>query len=75
LAIALEQIQDVVAEQLSLFSLQHEVVAHESDEKLGEAKRYLATRFGTSSLRRAMLNQPAAPLPEWRVGWLYEDEP
>ena len=44
-------------------------------EKLEEVKRYLATRFGTSSLRRAVLSQPAAPLPEWRAGWLDENEP
>ena len=32
--------------------------------------RYLAARFGANCLRRAVLAQPGAPLPEWRAGWL-----
>jgi hypothetical protein len=38
-------------------------------------QRYLTTRFGSSRLRRAVLTQPGAPLPEWRVGWWAGDEP
>ncbi len=75
LDIALEQIQDAVAEQLSLFSLQHEVITRQSQEKLEEVRRYLVARFGANSLRRAVLSQPAAPLAEWRAGWLDEAEP
>jgi len=32
-------------------------------------ERYLASRFGASRLRRAVLTQPGAPLPEWRFTW------
>jgi nucleotidyltransferase/DNA polymerase involved in DNA repair len=68
-AVSLAQIQDAVAEQLSLFPLEKE-----RKTKLQEVERYLAARFGASAggggrLRRAMLVQPGAPLPEWRVGW------
>jgi protein ImuB len=70
MAVALEQIQDAVAEQLSLFPLKDQ-----GQEKVREVQRYLATRFGANRLRRAILAQPGAPLPEWRVGWLAEDEP
>ena len=82
LAVTLEQIQDTVAEQLTLFPL--EGVEHHSAEtkKLQEVQRYLASRFTSSSsrglpsgyggpcLQRAVISQPGAPLPEWRVGWL-----
>jgi protein ImuB len=64
LSIALEDIQDATGKQLTLFPLEDE-----SKEKLREVQRYLATRFGISRLRRAVLVQPGAPLPEWRVGW------
>jgi nucleotidyltransferase/DNA polymerase involved in DNA repair len=65
LSISLEQIQDVVMEQLTLFPLEGE-----RERKLQEVERYLAARFGASRLRRAMLTQPGAPLPEWRAaGW------
>ncbi len=69
LAVSLAQIQDAVAEQLTLFPLENERRA-----KLHEVERYLVTRFGASAwggsrLRRAVLIQPGAPLPEWRVGW------
>jgi len=70
LSVALEQIQDVFAEQLTLFPLEDERRA-----KLREVQRYLAARFGRNCLRRAVLAQPGAPLPEWRVGWLDEAEP
>ena len=70
LSVALEQIQDVVAEQLTLFPLEDERQA-----KLREVQRYLAARFGSNCLRRAVMAQPGAPLPEWRVGWLDEAEP
>jgi protein ImuB len=70
LSVVLEQIQDVVAEQLTLFPLEDERRA-----KLREVQRYLAARFGSNCLRRAILAQPGAPLPEWRVGWLDEAEP
>jgi nucleotidyltransferase/DNA polymerase involved in DNA repair len=70
LSVVLEQIQDVVAEQLTLFPLEDE-----RQTKLREVQRYLAARFGSNCLRRAVLAQPGAPLPEWRVGWLDEAEP
>ncbi len=70
LSVILEQIQDVVAEQLALFPPEDERQA-----KLREVQRYLAARFGSNCLRRAVLAQPGAPLPEWRVGWLDEAEP
>jgi len=69
LAVTLAQIQDALAEQLTLFPLEAE------NTKLREVPRYLATRFGASHLRRAVLAQPGAPLPEWRVGWLPEGDP
>jgi hypothetical protein len=55
---------------LTLFPLQNE-----RESKLQEVQRYLATRFGANCLRRAVLAQPGAPLPEWRVGWLEEGAP
>jgi protein ImuB len=64
LAVTLSRIQDAVAEQLTLFPLEGG-----RQEKLREVQRYLAARFGTNPLRRAVLAQPGAPLPEWRVGW------
>jgi protein ImuB len=64
LAVTLEQIQDAVAEQMALFPL-----PDEREGKLREVERYLAARFGANRLRRAVLAQPGAPLPEWRVGW------
>jgi len=70
LTVALEQVQDVVPEQLTLFPLQDEETA-----KLQQVRRYLAARFGANSLRRAVLTQPGAPLPEWRTGWLDEGTP
>jgi nucleotidyltransferase/DNA polymerase involved in DNA repair len=69
LSVALEQIQDAIAEQLTLFPLEDK-----REEKLQEAQRYLATRFGANRLRQAMMTQPGAPLPEWRIGWLAEAE-
>jgi nucleotidyltransferase/DNA polymerase involved in DNA repair len=70
LAVTLAQIQDAVAEQLALFPLQGE-----RENKLREVQHYLAARFGANCLRRAVLAQPGAPLPEWRVGWLDEGTP
>jgi protein ImuB len=67
LAVVLEQIQDAPAEQLSLFPLHDEKRA-----RLQEVQRYLAARFGSPCLRRAVLSRPGAPLPEWRVDWLDE---
>ncbi|UCC65453.1 MAG: hypothetical protein JSV36_10590 [Anaerolineae bacterium] len=70
LAVALEQIQDAVVEQLTLFP------AHdEREQKLRQVQRYLASRFGANRLRQAVLAQPGAPLPEWRVGWLSGETP
>ena len=66
----LGQIQDTVAEQLTLFPLEDE-----REGKLREVQRYLVARFGANHLRRAVLAQPAAPLPEWRVDWRTGDEP
>jgi hypothetical protein len=70
LSVALEQIQDIVAEQLTLFPLEDE-----REGKLREVQRYLVARFGANHLRRAVMAQPAAPLPEWRVDWRTGDEP
>jgi DNA polymerase-4 len=70
LAIALEQIQDAVAEQLTLFPLEDD-----RERKLREVQRYLTARFGANRLRRAVMVQPGAPLPEWRAGWLGGGEP
>jgi protein ImuB len=67
LEVALERIQDVVVQQLSLFSAQSE-----RERKLREVQQYIAARFGANRLRRAVLAQPAAPLPEWRFNWLEE---
>ena len=64
LVVTLEQIQDAVVEQMALFPL-----PDERQDKLREVERYLAARFGASRLRRAVLAQPGAPLPEWRAGW------
>jgi nucleotidyltransferase/DNA polymerase involved in DNA repair len=83
LTVALEQIQEVVVEQLSLFpSLrqgrrQHagqgggrDELESERERKLQEVQRYLEARFGANRLRRVVLAQPGAPLPEWRADWL-----
>jgi protein ImuB len=74
LTVSLAQIQDAVAEQLTLFPLDGDALAGERRQKLREVERYLAARFGTSPfrsglLRRPVLDQPGAPLPEWRVAW------
>ncbi len=57
----LEQIQDAAVQQTTLFPQEEE-----RKGKLQEVERYLAARFGASRLRRAVLTQPGAPLPEWR---------
>jgi nucleotidyltransferase/DNA polymerase involved in DNA repair len=67
LAVTLAQIQDIAAEQLTLFPLRDE-----RETRLQEVQRYLAARFGANCLRRAVLARPGAPLPEWRTGWLEE---
>jgi nucleotidyltransferase/DNA polymerase involved in DNA repair len=74
LSVTLEQIQDVVIEQLTLFPADGpQRVGYprgsERERKLCEVQRYLAARFGANCLRRAALVHPRAPLPEWRVGW------
>lgn len=73
LAVSLAQIQDAVAEQLTLFPLEDERAAN-----LQEVERYLAARFGPSfkagRLRQAVMTQPGAPLPEWRVSWRNRDK-
>jgi nucleotidyltransferase/DNA polymerase involved in DNA repair len=77
-AVSLGQIQEVLPEQLTLFPLEDP-----RQEKLREVERYLAARFGASPfgvslegnhLRRPVLTQPGAPLPEWRVAWLSGDD-
>jgi hypothetical protein len=72
LAVSLAQIQDAVAEQQTLFPLEEERA------KLREVERYLAARFGPSfmagRLRKAVMAQPGAPLPEWRVSWRNGEE-
>jgi DNA polymerase-4 len=73
LAVDLGQIQDAVLEQLTLFPAENE-----RERKLREVQRYLTARFGdrpgAPRLRRAILAQPDAPIPEWRAGWVDEDE-
>ncbi len=77
LAVALEQIQDTVVEQLTLFPLEGTDHRSAGAQKLREVQRYLASRFGLPGcgdphLQRAAISQPGAPLPEWRVDWLDE---
>jgi nucleotidyltransferase/DNA polymerase involved in DNA repair len=64
LTVTLDQIQEIVIEQLTLFPGENE-----RKRKLREVQRYLAARFGANCLRRAAMVYPGAPLPEWRVGW------
>ena len=80
LSVTLSQIQDAVAQQLTLFPLTDGAFEDEKKEKLREVERYLAARFGASPfgngrLRRAVMAQPGAPLPEWRVSWQAGDGP
>ena len=70
LEVTLERIQDATANQLALFSGEPE-----RQQKLRDVQRNLASRFGADRLRRAVLAQPGAPLPVWRVGWLAVLEP
>jgi nucleotidyltransferase/DNA polymerase involved in DNA repair len=70
LTISLEHIQDAVAEQLTFFPTEDPRV-----QKLHQVQQYLAARFGANRLRRAILTQTGAPLPEWRVSWLSEESP
>lgn len=64
LEVSLEQIQDAATQQMTLFPQEEE-----RKGKLQEVERYLATRFGANRLRRAVLTQPGALLPEWRITW------
>jgi hypothetical protein len=64
LRVTLGQIQEAVLEQLSFLPGEEG-----GEDKLREVQRYLAGRFGANCLQRAILAQPNAPLPEWRVGW------
>ena len=85
LAVALEQIQDTVAEQLTLFSLEGVSRRSAGAKKLQQVQRYLTARFAPPKyegsppsgkgpyLQRAVMSQPGAPLPEWRIDWLAED--
>jgi hypothetical protein len=61
--VTLEQIQDAVLEQLSLFP-----DPDEHARKLRQIQAYLSMRFGASRLWEAALVHPDAPLAEWRVG-------
>jgi len=70
LEVALDQIQDLVFEQLSLFETQDK-----REHKIRQVHGYLTARFGVSHLRRASLSYPLAPLPEWRVVWQSEGKP
>jgi len=69
LEVTLSSIEDATVEQLALIPGETE-----RERKLREVQRYLAARFGANRLRRAVLSQPGAPLPEWRVGWLSGEE-
>jgi nucleotidyltransferase/DNA polymerase involved in DNA repair len=62
-AVTLEQIQDAVLEQLSLFP-----DPDEHTRKLRQIQAYLSMRFGASRLWEAALVHPDAPLAEWRIG-------
>jgi nucleotidyltransferase/DNA polymerase involved in DNA repair len=68
LAVKLEQIQEAVIEQKTLFPLEDE-----REGRLRAVERYLTIRFGANRLRHAVLDRPGAPLPEWRAGWLPEE--
>jgi hypothetical protein len=70
LTVALEGIQDAVAEQLTFFPTEDPRA-----QKLRQVQQYLVARFGASRLRRVVLTQSGAPLPEWRVSWLSEESP
>jgi nucleotidyltransferase/DNA polymerase involved in DNA repair len=72
LEVALEQLQDATCQMEQLSFLPSE---DGREEKLRQVQHYLATRFGAHCLRRAILAQPNAPLPEWRVGWDEVEEP
>jgi len=69
LEMRLERLQDAAADQLTFFPTKTT-----RERKLYEVHEYLKARFGANRLRRAVLSQPAALLPEWRVAWL-EGEP
>jgi len=62
-SVVLEQIQDAVLEQLSLF-----LDPDERARKLHQIQSYLTARFGASRLWQAALVHPNAPLAEWRIG-------
>jgi nucleotidyltransferase/DNA polymerase involved in DNA repair len=68
ISIALEEIQDAVLQQLSLFP-----DPDEHNHKLQQIKSYLAARFGASRLWQAALYHPRAPLAEWRIGNLQSE--
>jgi nucleotidyltransferase/DNA polymerase involved in DNA repair len=61
-SVTLEQIQDAVLQQLSLFP---DPDTHR--RKLQQIQSYLAARFGASRLWQATLIHPDAPLAEWRI--------
>jgi protein ImuB len=65
LQITLERIQDSMATQLTIFPS-----LGGKEHQLSDVQNYLTARFGTNRLRRATLEHPAAPLPEWRANWL-----
>ncbi len=69
LEVGLERLQDAATDQLTFFPTKTT-----RERKLYEVQEYLKARFGANRLRQAVLSQPAAPLPEWRVAWL-EEEP
>jgi hypothetical protein len=72
LTVVLADIQDVVPQQMRLFPLDDKAHEQQGEQRLHEVQRYLTRRFGVSAgdhLRRAVLAQPGAPLPEWRVAW------
>lgn len=62
-SVVLEQIQDAVLQQLSLFP-----DPDEHSRRLHQIQNYLTTRFGASRLWQATLAHPHAPLAEWRIG-------
>lgn len=63
ISVVLEQIQDAVLQQLSLFP-----DPDEHNRKLHQIQSYLTARFGASRLWQAALAHPDAPLAEWRIG-------
>ena len=62
--ITFDKIRDMTANQLRLFP-----VEDDREIRLRQVQQQLAARFGSQCLRKAIMVQPLAPLPEWRIAW------